>query len=1283
MVKKSFLPTLNAAALAMRPYIEPFCGSASIGRWIERKSGYVFSDLDPSLMCLLHALQAGTFETHPHVCKAMKREVFQQILRETADDVKTDKTLPVIVKDADLYARLLDRGIACFVYGHFQNPLGFLERDRCDYEEQINDFKRLAASPAFKACKLRRCSYAAYSDEQGAVIFVDPPYKDCHDYPINKHAPFCHNTFWQWFRDVSIDNCAYCSEMSAPRDMFPVVAYTASGRREFIFVAPNSLAHKLYLELCVPQPQPVRIKFPSSSYQVSSSSRAAGKRAEGMADADSRRVRSRPETTDSTAEPETPFSNIADGSPTLLDAIRRRLKDGVEFFILQPESPPSIYTTKEVLPGGVDAYLEQHDLFVSGKFKCQGKSTLVADASLAERRSGSSSNVRNEDQSLYPTQCTQLGYTLVKPKTSNREVFMKMPESLAGSIQAYNEDWPQPGGDQASLVQSLSIDLAKVDYWPDYQFTVDSTSFTPRQAIDFAVKIAGNAVVPALVTEIAKYANQFSPVHSIIDGFCSGGTVAYGFAQLLSLKQAFGIDSDPQVLRSFTHNLTRVCGTGGVGEYCGPMPTTFDGVQQVLAEASWTFSFVGTHLHLSPPCPSGVVGKKENQDKLEPYLDILEAFANRGATVTMEEGKNFKDQFVRWLGGSTQRSEKFYLYMICASDCGLLTRRVRCILTNFAMPKFDRLRVDTPTPSAPLQLRSSAAPSTPLIDFKLAAYIAEVTAASTESLIAIGKWQDHYLEKDEGITWRSLFRPPSSERMTLAHWTALLDCIMKPGGGIAILICTGTVEEYVNPDDHTAILDLLAARLPGSSLIALNIGEFTNASSESIQRLVDAIPRSNLGHLFFKDPVGSVGAGSESAVKTLARTYLRQNRGDGASGKPVYFRQLARDEVWKLDGANCWFNWGSSGALAWRRMMHSSGSDGATSDEVEPMVTDESAPTEAPSSVPSSSASADDSEPGEKYPALLSEQNGKFTTVSTAKTLRDGVRGTMITSMCSSKIITVTDEKISSVRGPGSSTETPKFVRELRAVDASGDTHKEFGVTTFRPDSPPAVLVELEKEMRKYLPVANMSEKEYKEKVAALGITGDKTVDCLPGWRTKLFFGRFYGYGGGHSSKHGMCPVTPLAAGETCPSCKYKHEVLPEVHPFDQMPAAFAAAAAWLQEHFAPPGTVHNTALVNMYARSGIGLKSHYDSPHLFKPPIISVRLFNDAALWFTLGGSGQAGYSDDVPPLAKIEQKRYDVTIMSGFAARGPMHQVQVSKDAMPVASFLSRTMHPELLDE
>ena len=103
----------------------------------------------------------------------------------------------------------------------------------------------------------------------------------------------------------------------------------------------------------------------------------------------------------------------------------------------------------------------------------------------------------------------------------------------------------------------------------------------------------------------------------------------------------------------------------------------------------------------------GFRGTKEKQFDLTPYLGILEAFANLGGTVSMEEGTNFKDQFVRWLRGSPQRSEKFYLYMICASDCGLLTRRVRCILTNFAMPKFNHRRVDVVGTSA----RSTDTPS--------------------------------------------------------------------------------------------------------------------------------------------------------------------------------------------------------------------------------------------------------------------------------------------------------------------------------------------------------------------------------------------------------------------------------------------------------------------------------------------------------------------------------------------------------------------------------------------
>ena len=706
LVKDNFLPILHAVALEMRLYIETNCGSASIGRCIEGKSGYVFSDLDPSLMCLLYSLKDGTFETHPHISTRMHKEEFQQILRETENDMKTDKNLDEIVNDADLYKRLLKRGIACYVYDYWNNPRSYKPQDEREYyTDQIKDFQRLAASPAFKACDLRtHSSYEVYSNEKGAVIFADPPYNNCKlnetHCPILKHAPFCHDTFWRWFRKVSIANFAYCSEMSAPAEMVAIREYTAGGRREFIFVAPNSLAHKLYLELFTAPPQQVHIKFPSSAYQANSSIRNAGKRTaadEGEASgSDSQRPRL-----------SGPNDSASDLSTLLLDDIKRRLKDGVKFVRLDKKH---IFTLEETFPGGVDAYFEKYNLFVSNGYYPANKMAMRADATFEERKSDTSQ--------LYKTQCCQIGYALIEPRKPDRDVFKLMPKKLRGAVQTYKAPWPEPRKGQ-TLVKSLSIDLAKMRYWADYQFAVDNT-FTAGQAINFAVKIVGNAVVPALVTEIAKYANQFSlsksatKVHSIIDGFCSGGTVAYGFEKLLSLKQAFGIDCDAQVLQSFTHNLTRVCGMGGgetVGKYCGTMPTTFDDLLQLLKDASWKVTFKGTHLHLSPPCQSGVVDKKENQFDITPYLHILEAFANHGGTVSMEEGKNFKHQMVAWLGKSAQRSTQFYLYMICASDCGLLTRRLRCILTNYEMVQFNHRRVgvvgnsatstDTPSSNSP------------------------------------------------------------------------------------------------------------------------------------------------------------------------------------------------------------------------------------------------------------------------------------------------------------------------------------------------------------------------------------------------------------------------------------------------------------------------------------------------------------------------------------------------------------------------------------------------------
>jgi site-specific DNA-cytosine methylase len=94
-----------------------------------------------------------------------------------------------------------------------------------------------------------------------------------------------------------------------------------------------------------------------------------------------------------------------------------------------------------------------------------------------------------------------------------------------------------------------------------------------------------------------------------------------------------------------------------------------------------------------------------------------------------------------------------------------------------------------------------------------------------------------------------------------------------------------------------------------------------------------------------------------------------------------------------------------------------------------------------------------------------------------------------------------------------------------------------------------------------------------------------------------------------------------------------------------------------------------------------IGLSGHYDATHLFERPIWSLRLLHDAELRFVLGGAGQTCYSKEVPPLASIPLKRGAVTVMYGFAARGPMHQVHV--DRTPTASLVIRTVHEALLSK
>ena len=176
---------------------------------------------------------------------------------------------------------------------------------------------------------------------------------------------------------------------------------------------------------------------------------------------------------------------------------------------------------------------------------------------------------------------------------------------------------------------------------------------------------------------------------------------------------------------------------------------------------------------------------------------------------------------------------------------------------------------------------------------------AAVRARLDAGLVALGHWESFPKRRR---TWCAA--PPG---LGLDAWTRLLDAAMRHGG-VAVLVFTGTL---LPRHLHTPVLHLIAERLPRSSVVALNVGEFDYADDAAYDALETAVAASVLGHLYFKDPV----AHAEHQLKQRVRAQLRRN-----CTKPDYLAQLARDEVWELGGANCWHNFSPvlrERALAW------------------------------------------------------------------------------------------------------------------------------------------------------------------------------------------------------------------------------------------------------------------------------------------------------------------------------------------------------------------------------
>jgi len=131
------------------------------------------------------------------------------------------------------------------------------------------------------------------------------------------------------------------------------------------------------------------------------------------------------------------------------------------------------------------------------------------------------------------------------------------------------------------------------------------------------------------------------------------------------------------------------------------------------------------------------------------------------------------------------------------------------------------------------------------------------------------------------------------------QWREIFERGLKTPGSIVVMHTTGTL---LGPQASTAKQSLffedLSEYLPGSNVIALNVGEFLDVEAAAMKKLLDAVKESNIAHLYFQEG---------DRFKT-EKVDIRNHMKHVNAWKPGYLKQLARDEVYALGGVNAWHN---------------------------------------------------------------------------------------------------------------------------------------------------------------------------------------------------------------------------------------------------------------------------------------------------------------------------------------------------------------------------------------
>ena len=176
----------------IKGYLEPFCGSLGVTKYMVDDYYCVVSDIHPDLIMLWNEVKDGTF-VYP-------------------EEITKEEWLKYKVSPPSAMRAFYGFGLS-FGGMWFSSYAPLYSRSKSVLNETINSIKR-QEQYIKKINEIIHCSYDTHKPE-GMLIYCDPPYKNTEKYSNGK---FDSNKFWETVRHWSKNNIVIVSEFEAPDD---------------------------------------------------------------------------------------------------------------------------------------------------------------------------------------------------------------------------------------------------------------------------------------------------------------------------------------------------------------------------------------------------------------------------------------------------------------------------------------------------------------------------------------------------------------------------------------------------------------------------------------------------------------------------------------------------------------------------------------------------------------------------------------------------------------------------------------------------------------------------------------------------------------------------------------------------------------------------------------------------------------------------------------------------------------------------------------------------------